>query len=227
MAEYVTYLRLSRESKNQRNYGLESQRRDLDIFLTSFCPDSTGCVEVASFTEVQSGADDDRPELTKAIKLCKETGATLLVSKLDRLSRRVSFIAILLEVKGLNFKVASMPNADKFQLHIYAALAEQEREFISARTKAGLQRARERGVVLGGTKEGAEKARERAIEVRVQNANAAAERIRTLVEPMVGAGMTLRQIGQNLETAGITTTRGSSTWTATAVKRLLERLDLK
>ena len=223
MAEYVTYLRLSRESKNQRNYGLDAQRRDLDIFLTTFCPDSTGCKEVASFTEIQSGADDDRSELTKAIKLCKETGATLLVAKLDRLSRRVSFIATLLEVKELNFKVACMPHADKFQLHIYAALAEQEREFISARTKAGLQRARERGVALGGPREGQERGRE----VRIQKANAAAERIRPLVEPMIGVGMTLRQIGQNLETAGITTTGGSSTWTATAVKRLLERLDLK
>jgi DNA invertase Pin-like site-specific DNA recombinase len=223
MTEYVSYLRLSRDSKNDKNYGLDAQRRDLDIFLSTLCPDSSGCVEVASFVEVQSGADDDRPELIKAIKLCKETGATLLVSKLDRLSRRVSFIATLLEEKGLNFKVACMPNADKFQLHIYAALAEQEREFISARTKAGLQRAKERGVILGGTREGQERGRE----VRKQQAEQAAEKLRTLVEPMVQAGMTLRQIGSNLETAGISTTGGSSTWTATAVKRLLERLGLK
>ena len=223
MTEYVSYLRLSRDSKNGKNYGLDAQRRDLDIFLSTFCPDSSGCVEVASFTEVQSGVDDDRPELTKAIKLCKETGSTLLVAKLDRLSRRVSFIATLLEEKGLNFKVACMPNADKFQLHIYAALAEQEREFISARTKAGLQRAKERGVVLGGTREGQERGRE----VRKQQADQKAEKLRTLVEPMVQAGMTLRQIGSNLEKAGIITPGGFTTWTATAVKRLLIRLELQ
>lgn len=223
MAEYVTYLRLSRDSKNGKNYGITAQRRDLDIFLTTFCPDSSGCHEIASFTEVQSGADDSRPELAKAIKLCKETGATLLVAKLCRLSRRVSFIATLLEEKGLNFKVASMPNADKFQLHIYAALAEQEREFIRSRTKAGLAQAKERGVKLGGTREGQERSRE----VRKQQADQKAEKLRTLVEPMVQAELTLQQIASNLEEAGITTSRGCSTWTATGVSRLLQRLNLK
>ena len=136
MSQYITYLRLSRDSKNGKNYGLEAQRRDLNIFLNQCCPNADGCEELASYEEVQSGKDDDRPQLTAAIEHCKRTGATLLVAKLDRLSRRVSFISSLLETKGLEFKVACMPNADKFQLHIYAALAEQEREFISQRTKA-------------------------------------------------------------------------------------------
>lgn len=226
MAEYVTYLRLSRDSKNGKNYGLEAQRRDLDLFLTTFCPNSTRCVEIASFTEVQSGADDVRPELTKAIKLCKETGATLLVAKLDRLSRRVSFIATLLEVKELNFKVASMPHADKFQLHIYAALAEQEREFISARTKAGLQRAKERGVVLGGTTEGQALGRQRSSEVRLQKAITAAEQIRPIIERLVREHYNLRQIAEHLESVGITTSTGCKTWTPTGVSRLIKRLGL-
>ena len=157
LARFVTYLRLSRDSKNGRNYGLEAQRRDLDIFLTQLCPDrENGCAEIAAYEEVQSGADNNRPELEKAIEHCRKTGATLLVAKLDRLSRRVSFIAGLLERKGLEFKVASMPNATNFQLHIYAALAEQERWFISQRTKAGLARAKERGVKLGGKRDGNE-----------------------------------------------------------------------
>jgi DNA invertase Pin-like site-specific DNA recombinase len=129
--EYVSYLRLSREARNGRNYGLEAQRRDLDLFLTTCCPDDDGCREIATYVEVQSGADDDRPQLAEAIAHAKRAGACLLVAKLDRLSRRVSFIAGLLEDRRLNFRVANMPNADKFQLHIYAALAEQEREFIS------------------------------------------------------------------------------------------------
>ena len=65
--QYVTYLRLSRASKGGGNYGLSAQRRDLDLFLSQFCPDADGCQEIATYTEIQSGADDDRPELAKAI----------------------------------------------------------------------------------------------------------------------------------------------------------------
>ena len=222
MGRYVTYLRLSKESRNGRNYGLDAQRRDLDIFLGACCPDADGCEEIASYTEVQSGADDDRPELEKAIAHCKREGATLLVSKLDRLSRRVSFIAGLLEVKGLEFKVACMPNADKFQLHIYAALAEQEREFISQRTKAGLQRAKERGVKLGGVRPGIEKANA----ARRSQATEAAEKLRGLLTPMVERGDTLRAMGEALETARILTTGGSSNWNPAQVSRAVKRLQL-
>jgi len=222
MTAYVTYLRLSRDSKNGKNYGLDAQRRDLDIFLNTCCPDADGCQEVATFTEVQSGADDHRPELTKAIAYCKETGAMLLVAKLDRLSRRVSFIAQLLEIKGLEFKVASMPNADKFQLHIYAALAEQEREFISQRTKAGLARAKERGVSLGGVRDGQAKSNA----VRRKKAIDNAERLRGVLTPMVEGGQSLRQMAGALETAGLLTASGGEKWTAVQVKRVVERLGL-
>ena len=153
MTQYITYLRLSRDSKNGRNYGIDAQRRDLNIFLQQCCPDADGCTEIAAYEEVESGADDHRPQLAKAVAHCKRTGATLLVAKLDRLSRRVAFISNLMEQgqrEGWTFKVAAMPMADAFQLHIYAALAEQERLFISQRTKAGLAAAKERGVKLGG-----------------------------------------------------------------------------
>lgn len=222
MGRYVTYLRLSKESRNGRNYGLEAQRRDLDIFLGACCPDDGGCEEIGTYTEVQSGADDDRPELEKAVAHCKLEGATLLVAKLDRLSRRVSFIAGLLEVKGLEFKVACMPNADKFQLHIYAALAEQEREFISQRTKAGLQRAKERGVKLGGVRPGIEKANA----ARRSQATEAAEKLRGLLTPMVERGDTLRAMGEALEQARILTTGGSSKWNPAQVSRAVKRLQL-
>jgi DNA invertase Pin-like site-specific DNA recombinase len=222
MARYITYLRLSRESKNGRNYGLEAQRRDLDIFLGQCCPDAAGCEEIASYTEVQSGADNHRPQLAAAIEHCKRTGATLLVAKLDRLSRRVSFIAGLLETRGLEFRVACMPNADKFQLHIYAALAEQEREFISQRTKAGLARARERGVELGGRREAAVV----AARARKGAAQARAEALRGVVAPMVSAGQSLRQMADALNAAGHRTERGSE-WSHKTVSRVVERLALE
>lgn len=222
MGLYVTYLRLSKESRHGRNYGLEAQRRDLDIFLGACCPDTGGCDEVGSYTEFQSGADDDRPELEKAIVHCRHKGAILLVAKLDRLSRRVSFIAGLLEVKGLEFKVACMPNADKFQLHIYASLAEQEREFISERTKAGLQRAKERGVMLGGIRPGIEKANA----ARRSQATEAAEKLRGVLAPMVERRETLRVMGEALEKAKILTTGGSRKWNPTQVSRVVKRLQL-
>ncbi|MCP9910240.1 recombinase family protein, partial [Cyanobium sp. BA20m-p-22] len=74
MGRYVTYLRLSRESKNGRNYGLQAQRRDLDLFLSGCCPDEDGCLEVGSYTEVRSGADDSRPQLAAAIAHAKREG---------------------------------------------------------------------------------------------------------------------------------------------------------
>ena len=122
-ARYVTYQPLSRDSKSGRNYGLDAQRRDLDLFFSTCCPDADGCQEIASFTEVKSGVDDDRPQLAAAIATCRAEKATMVVAKLDRLSRRVSFIAGLMEQaasEGWTFRVASMPQADAFQLHIYA-----------------------------------------------------------------------------------------------------------
>jgi DNA invertase Pin-like site-specific DNA recombinase len=222
VGRYVTYLRLSRESKNGRNYGLQAQRRDLDLFLSSCCPDEDGCLEVGSYTEVRSGADDSRPQLAAAISYAKQAGATLLVAKLDRLSRRVSFVAGLLEDRRLSFRVACMPNADKFQLHIYAALAEQERDFISIRTKAGLAAAKARGVKLGGLRPNTltrnDAARDRA--------QAGTERLRPVLAPMAAAGLSLREMSAALAAAG-TTTKAGNPWSPSTVKLALERLDLR
>lgn len=221
MGRYVTYLRLSRESKNGRNYGLEAQRRDLDLFLGQCCPDEDGCLEIASYTEVQSGADDSRPQLAAAIAHAKREGATLLVAKLDRLSRRVSFIAGLLEDRGLSFRVACMPHADKFQLHLYSALAEQERDFISARTKAGLAAARARGVKLGGLRPNTitrnDAARERA--------QAGTERLRPVLTAMAAQGASLREMSAALAAAG-TVTKAGNPWSPSTVKLQLQRLGL-
>ena len=223
MGRYVTYLRLSRESRNGRNYGLDAQRRDLDLFLSQCCPDEDGCLEIASYTEVQSGADDSRPELAAAIEHAKREGATLLVAKLDRLSRRVSFIAGLLEVKGLRFKVACMPNADKFQLHIYAALAEQERDFISARTKAGLAAARERGVKLGGLRANTATRNDAAR----QRAQAGSEPLRPVLAALwrQEPRPSLRTVAKALARLQVTTKAGQP-WSPSTVKLHLQRLGL-
>ena len=123
------------------------------IFFESYAEQPYEVLE--RFCDVEGGSKADS-QLTAAIALAKRTGATLLVARLDRLSRSVAFIATLMEDKKLDFRVATMPTACKFNLHIYAALAEQEREFISKRTKAALQAAKARGVKLGGARPEAE-----------------------------------------------------------------------
>ena len=222
MGRYVTYLRLSRESKNGRNYGLEAQRRDLDLFLGACCPDADPCEEVGSYTEIESGADDSRPQLAAAIAHAKREGATLLVAKLDRLSRRVAFVAQLVSDSRLQLRVANMPHAGNFELHIHAALAEQERDFISARTKAGLAAAKDRGVKLGGLRAGTT-ARNDAARERAQ---AGAEKLRPVLAALQAQGASLREMSAALAAAGTTTAKGKPL-SPSSVKLQLERLGLR
>jgi DNA invertase Pin-like site-specific DNA recombinase len=219
MIQYVIYKRVSTAKQGESGLGLAAQERDIKLFLDNY---SGQPYEVAgSFLEVESGGNSDRPELAKAIQLAKKTKATLLVAKLDRLSRKVSEVAQLLEDKALNFQVASMPNADKFQLHIYAALAEQERDFISTRTKAALAEAKAKGIVLGNNPENITKMNA----TRSKNATAGAEKIRSIVTPLVEKGRTLSQIAACLNTAGLSTVRGGQ-HSPISVSRIIDRLGI-
>ena len=116
--KYVLYYRVSTQKQGRSGLGLDAQKRDIDLYLDN--NSETPYEIIGTFTDIQSGGDNDRPELKKAIDLAKKEKATILVQKICRLSRRVSFIASLIEDKNLSFKVAQMPYADKFQLHIYA-----------------------------------------------------------------------------------------------------------
>ena len=217
MQHFVTYSRVSTKEQGQSGLGLDAQRRDIALFLSAYA--ETPFEVVAEFTDILSGADDARPELNKALDLCRKMGATLLVSKLDRLSRRVSFIATLMEDKRVSFRVASMPKADKLQLHLYAMLAEQERDFISLRTKAALAEAKARGTALGGLRDKTGK-RNDALKA---GADQRAQKIAATVKPLRDAGKTLREIAGALNASGVATPRGGN-WSATQVMRTLERL---
>ena len=131
--KFVVYRRLSVEDRSRKQHGFESQMRDIEDYLAK--QDSPEVI--GSFHEFVSGAESNKPKLKEAIELCKETGATLLIAKLDRLSRKVSQISVLME-SDITLRVALMPNASTFELHIYASLAEQEREMIRDRVKRGL-----------------------------------------------------------------------------------------
>lgn len=218
MKQYIIYRRVSTKEQGTSGLGLAAQDRDIRLFLESF---SVVPYEViAEFTEVSTGTDDSRPELANALSMARKHGAELLVSKLDRLSRKVSFIATLMDDPKVQLRVAAMPRADKFQLHIYAALAEQEREFISIRTKAALKEAKARGVKLGGARD---KTMKRNV-VMQQNAKDRAVKVQGIVQPLREAGKSLREIAAELNRAGVATARGGE-WQASQVKRTLERLE--
>ncbi|WP_216638453.1 recombinase family protein [Endozoicomonas arenosclerae] len=215
--QYITYTRVSTRKQGDSGLGLDAQDRDINLYLQNYEPSQYEVLD--TFIEIESGSNSDRPALQQAMSLSRQTGATLLVAKLDRLSRKVSFIASLLEDKRLKLKVACMPNADKFQLHIYAALAEQERDFISARTKAALKEAQARGVKLGGLRD---KTGERNKAAK-QQAQQRAEELKRLVLPMVRQKKSTRYIADALNQAGIPTARGAS-WQSGQVSRLINRL---
>lgn len=218
MKQFVIYRRVSTEDQGRSGLGLEAQNRDIRLYLDNYA--ETPFEVLAEFLDVQSGRDNDRPELSRALEVCRKTGAELLIAKLDRLSRRVSFIAALMDDPKLRLRVASMPNADKFQLHIYAALAEQERDFISLRTKAALAEAKARGQKLGGLRD-ATGNRNVAIQ---REALAFAQKVQPIVQPLRASGATLGAIAEALDGAGIATARGGK-WTPMQVKRVLARLD--
>jgi DNA invertase Pin-like site-specific DNA recombinase len=215
--QYVTYIRVSTKEQGKSGLGLDAQRTDLDIFLKNYS--EVPWEVIGDFVEEESGADDDRPELTKALDIVRKTGAELLLAKLDRLSRKVSFIATLMDDKKVKLRVASMPHADKFQLHIYAALAEQERDFISKRTKAALAEAKAKGKKLGGYRAGSLDPR---IEALKAQADADAARVINFIKPLRDAGKSLRDIAVALDKAGVETPRKGQ-WSATQVMRALER----
>ncbi|WP_092865957.1 recombinase family protein [Albimonas pacifica] len=217
MKSYVIYKRVSTEEQGRSGLGLEAQDRDIELYLSTYS--DVPYEVIGTFTDVLSGANDGRPELEKAIALARSTGAELLVAKLDRLSRKVSFIASLMDDKKLALRVASMPHADKFQLHIYAALAEQERDFISTRTKAALAAAKARGVKLGGLRPNTE----RRNEALRAGALDRAKRVEKFVRPLHAEGKSLRDIAELMNAAGIPTARGGN-WQASQVKRVLDRL---
>lgn len=220
MRRFVIYRRVSTSEQGKSGLGLDAQTRDIAIYLESYAEEPFEVL--AEFTEIETGKADDRPVLAEALALVRQTrGAELLVAKLDRLSRKVSFIAALMDDPKLRgrLRVAAMPHADRFQLHIYASLAEQEREFISLRTKAALGAAKARGVQLGGLRDATGK-RNAVVQ---EQARARAERVAGVVIPLRNQGATLRQIADALNASGVPTARGGR-WQAAQVQRTLERL---
>jgi DNA invertase Pin-like site-specific DNA recombinase len=216
--KFVVYLRVSTNRQGESGLGLEAQRSAVNSFVGSMGP---GAAIVREFVEVESAKGGvQRPVLAEAVRECKSNGCTLLVAKLDRLSRNLHFITALQNSK-VDFVAADNPHATPFLIHILVAVAEHERNMISSRTKAALDAARQRGVKFGNPR----------YEEAIPKANKAwkklaADRNDTLskmvVEVMEKTGLKkLAEIANALNLRGIKTNRGCE-FTPTQVHRLLK-----
>jgi DNA invertase Pin-like site-specific DNA recombinase len=215
--KFVAYYRVSTARQGKSGLGLEAQRRAVTDFLNG------GSWELsAEFVEVESGKNNDRPQLEQALATCELSGATLVVAKLDRLSRNLAFLAKLQE-SGARFVAADMPEANELTIHIMAAVAQAERKAISTRTKEALAAAKARGVRLGGNRgnlEDLKKGPAKSAEVRGRHARERALKVRRQIGAIVQDGMTLRQIAATLNARGITAPRGGQ-WHASQVRSVL------
>lgn len=217
---FVSYSRVSTAKQGRSGLGLEAQREAVARYLNG-----GRWKLVGEFVEVESGRRSDRPELAKAVAVCRLYGARLIVAKLDRLSRDPGFLRDL-ERSGIDFVAADMPDANRLTVGIMALVAEQEREAISARTKAALQAAKARGQVLGGYKGHTftEAEHEASARARRARSEAQAARLGPVIAELQAAGITSAYgLAKALNERGIPTPRGS-TWQAVQVQRVLKRL---
>jgi DNA invertase Pin-like site-specific DNA recombinase len=141
----IAYLRVSSREQGASGLGLESQQAE----IMKFCTDNKiELIEVVSEVASAKGYYKSRPKLDAALKRCKRERCAIIVSKLDRISRDVESIGNLTNDKSIRFIVVQLGiDADNFQIHLYASLAQKEREYISQRTKAALKAKKERGLL--------------------------------------------------------------------------------
>ena len=216
----VPYFRVS--TKTQSTNG---QRPAVAAYLKSIGPHEV----LGEFEEIESGKSNQRPELTKALNLCKENDALLLVAKLDRLSRNVAFIATLQD-SGVRFKACDIPEADKFTIHIFAALAQKERELISQRTKEGLAEIKARGKKLGTANEKVkklweERGRENSLKTRREQTSRFLEGIRSKLENELQLGKSQQAIADTFNSYGLKAQRGGL-WSQKGVGVAIKKLKL-
>ena len=211
-APAVAYIRVSTQQQGRSGLGIEAQRAAISAFA-----DANGHDIVGEHVEIETGkgadALDRRPQLVAALAKARKHKAPIIVAKLDRLSRDVSFISGLMSRKVL-FIVTELPGADPFLLHIYAALAEQERRMISTRTKQALAARKARGEPLGNPELNA---------ARRKAADDHAETLRPIMTETLH--LTTREAADELARRNVTTPRGGQ-WSPVTLQRVRRRLGL-
>ena len=209
---FVAYYRVSTDKQGRSGLGLDAQVNAVQLHSKR-----TGGEIMAEFQEVETGKHSERPELQKALKLCRQKKAVLIIAKLDRLSRNSAFINNLLE-SDVDFVACDMPTANKLTIRIMAAIAEHEREAISTRTKEALQAAKARGQKLGNPFPALSKMRDQWSE----NTQAYRIKVYPLIKQLRDRGMTLRAIAEHLNESGIRSPNNRQ-WHMEAVRLVLLR----
>jgi DNA invertase Pin-like site-specific DNA recombinase len=211
----VVYLRVSTREQGTSGLGLEAQRHSVDVFC-----EGHGYQVVGEHQDVESGKNNARPGLMAALATAKAAGATLIIAKLDRLSRNTSFIMALRD-SGVDFIAADMPDANTTTVGIMAVLAQAERELISTRTRAALAALKARGVKLGSpTNNLDDAARQKASAKMRELAMDYHKGAITHAVSYRAAGWTFQRIADQLNAAGAKT-RYEKAFTPTTVRRLL------
>lgn len=220
----VAYYRVSTARQGRSGLGLEAQQRAVGDFAKAKRAEVMG-----TFTEVESGKDNNRPELAKALHLAKVTGSTLVIAKLDRLSRNAAFLLTLRD-SGVKFVAADMEGANSLTVGVMALVAQEEREAISKRTKAALAAAKARGVKLGnpnGTAaiKRAGKGNQAGLAVIKSKADCYALDLASVVAALQAQGIgSLGKLAEALNDRGMETPRGGK-WYKSSVRNLLTRLE--
>jgi DNA invertase Pin-like site-specific DNA recombinase len=221
---FISYLRVSTDRQGRSGLGLEAQRKAVMDYLNGGHWDL-----LQEYTEVESGKINERVELSKALHHCEVTGSTLIIAKLDRLSRDAEFL-LKLQKSDVRFVCADMPQANDLTVGIMALIAEEERKMISQRTKAALAAAKARGVKLGNPNGAAalrraDKGNTAAVSKIKAKADLHAEKLRRVVENIQMEGTTsVRGITEKLNALNMKTPRGGK-WHPTSTARLLKRLE--
>ncbi|MBQ0142822.1 MAG: recombinase family protein [Prevotellaceae bacterium] len=221
--EYVAYLRVSTTRQGASGLGLDAQREIIRNYLQGKEP-------ISEFVEIESGRKSDRPKLQEALALCRKEKATLIVAKLDRLSRNVAFTSRLLE-SDVEIKFCDFPEANRLVLHIISSIAEYEANMIRARTKQALDAKKARGEPLGKPENFTDNQNKAILHSRETikakaSANPNNKRAIAMLKILVGQTSNLSEMARILNNEGFTTSRGG-TFTAQQVKLLLERYNIQ
>ena len=231
MAEglFIAYYRVSTAEQGRSGLGIEAQKETVARFLNG-----GDWKLIAEFEEYESGKRNNRPKLKEALDRCKSTGATLVIARLDRLSRNSAFITALQESKT-RFLCCDMPEANEFTITIMAALAAVEAKRISTNTKAALAAAKVRRAAANmpalGCAPGtcnvpvADRAKGAAKSAEVRTATAAERQALIVgrVQELRAQNMSFAAIAEMLTLEHYTTPRAGGAWHANSVKRILDR----
>jgi DNA invertase Pin-like site-specific DNA recombinase len=217
---FVVYYRVSTKQQRRSGLGLLAQQDSARRYIKA----NPGRVLV-ELTEIESGWSKDRPQLKEALRLCRVYSATLIIARLDRLARSVAMIASLLE-SDVDFVAADMPLANRFTIHILAAVAEYEARLISDRTKAAFAAAKAAGRKFGNpmpqTHRFSDAARKARVRAERERSKKRALDFAPLLCQLRDRGQTIHEIAQHLTTLGVPTPRGGNAWRHNTVRRMFE-----